>query len=95
MVNLLVCVERNRWTHGVRWEKIREKKDRAQSTALSATDFICVYNKFFHSNPGVRVKRIFFFYIVCVSSAVYCVIGKTVDVVFWVVENRIGGISKI
>lgn len=60
MVNLLVCVERNRWTHGARWEKIRGKKDWALSPALSATDFICVYNKFFHSNPGVRVKRIFF-----------------------------------
>lgn len=70
----------------------RKKRSGAISPALSATDFICVYNKFFHSNPGVRVKRIFFFYIVCVSSAVNCVIRETV--VFWVVENRIGGISK-
>lgn len=67
MVNLLVYVERNRWTHGVRWEKIREKKIDTDPPALSATDFICVYNKFFHSNPGVRVKQIFF-RIVCMSS---------------------------
>lgn len=63
MVNLLVYVERNRRTHGVRWEK----KIGAVPPALSATDFICVYNKFFHYNPGVRVKQIFF-RIVCVSS---------------------------
>lgn len=74
----------------------RKKKIGRLSPALSATDFICVYNKFFHSNPGVRVKRIFSFYMYLLLFAChpYCVIGKTVDGVFWVIENRIGGISK-
>lgn len=40
-----------------------EKKYTAST--LSASGFICVNNKFFHSIPGVRVKQIFF---VCVSS---------------------------
>lgn len=86
MVNLLVYVERNRWTHGVRWEKIREKKIDTDPPALSATDFICVYNKFFHSNPGVRVKQIFFSY--CLRVIRIASLGKTA-VVFSAIESYV------
>lgn len=49
--------------------KNQKKKDWALSPALSATDFICVYNKFFSLLPRCEGQADFFsFILVCVSS---------------------------